>query len=168
MKALTPQLSAPQVCNAAEVSLLISTELLNIPSPGTLLPFHDARFCTVQFGHRRRRRTALRSHSATRSRASSGTQRAVRGSRFARTLPDRLGRIEFTLVTDCSFVSGCSPPFLLKTQLPSTTRLYRMPRSGLSPDNSIAFTGARAGDVSPLSLEASACGIKYVLSCRIT
>jgi len=49
MKALTPQLSAPQVCDAAEVSLFISIELLNIPPPGTLLPFHDARFNTLQF-----------------------------------------------------------------------------------------------------------------------
>ena len=59
--------------------------------------------------------------TAARSWASSGTLCEVRGSRVARSLPDRLGRIEFTCVTDCSFVSGCSPPFLLKTQLPSTT-----------------------------------------------
>ena len=49
MKALNPQLSASQVCGTAEVSLLISIELLNIPPPGTLLPFHDARFNTLQF-----------------------------------------------------------------------------------------------------------------------
>ena len=29
---------------------------------------------------------------------------------IARSLPDRLGRIEFTYVTDWSFVSCCSPP----------------------------------------------------------
>ena len=121
MKALNPQLSASQVCGTVEVSLFISIELLNFPSPGTLLPFHDARFNMLRSDHRRRRRTALRSHSATRSRVSSGTCRAVRGSRIARTLPDRLGRIEFIGITDCSFVSGCSPPFLLKTQLPLTT-----------------------------------------------
>ena len=49
MKALNPQLSASQVCGTAEVSLLISIELLNIPPPGTLLPFHDARFNTLPF-----------------------------------------------------------------------------------------------------------------------
>ena len=59
--------------------------------------------------------------SATRSRAASGSWCEVRGSRFARTLPDRLGRIAFTCVTDCSFASSCFPPFLLKTQLPSAT-----------------------------------------------
>lgn len=35
--------------HAAEVSLLISIELPNIPSPTTLLPFHDARFNTLPF-----------------------------------------------------------------------------------------------------------------------
>lgn len=35
--------------HAAEVSLLISIELLSIPSPTTLLPFHDARFNTLPF-----------------------------------------------------------------------------------------------------------------------
>jgi hypothetical protein len=49
MKALTPQLSATQVCGTAEVSLLISIELLNIPPPDTLLPFRDARFNTLRF-----------------------------------------------------------------------------------------------------------------------
>ena len=49
MKALNPQLSASQVCGTVEVSLFISIELLNIPPPGTLLPFHDARFNTLQF-----------------------------------------------------------------------------------------------------------------------
>jgi len=62
MKALNPQLSASQVCGTAEVSLFISIELLNIPSPGTLLPFHNARFNMLRSDHRRRRRTALRSH----------------------------------------------------------------------------------------------------------
>jgi len=47
MKALTPQRSASQVCGAAEVSLLISIELPNIPSPTTLLPFHSPQFDTL-------------------------------------------------------------------------------------------------------------------------
>ena len=49
MKALTPQRSASQVRGTAEVSLLISIELPNIPSPTTLLPFRDARFRTLHF-----------------------------------------------------------------------------------------------------------------------
>ena len=48
-------------------------------------------------------------------------RRAIEGSDIARSLPDRLGRIEFTCVTDGSFVSGCSPPFLMETQLPLST-----------------------------------------------
>jgi hypothetical protein len=47
MKALTPQPNASQVCGTAEVSLLISIELPNIPSPTTLLPFRHARFNTL-------------------------------------------------------------------------------------------------------------------------
>ena len=107
--------------HAAEVSLLISIELPNIPSLTTLLPFRSPRFNTLPFHspceppHRPAESTAARNW------ASSGTLREVRGSRFTRTLPDRLGQIEFAFATDCSFVYGCSPPFLLKTQLPSTT-----------------------------------------------
>ena len=48
-------------------------------------------------------------------------RRAVKRSDTPRSLPDRLGRIEFTCVTDGSFVSGCSPPFLMETQLPLST-----------------------------------------------
>jgi len=47
MKALTPQLSASQVCGTAEVSLLISIELPNIPFPTTLLPFRSPQFDTL-------------------------------------------------------------------------------------------------------------------------
>ena len=47
MKALTPQPSASVACGAAEVSLLIAIELLDIPSPGTLLPFRSPRFETL-------------------------------------------------------------------------------------------------------------------------
>ena len=46
-EALTPQLSASQVCGTAEVSLLISIELPNIPSPTTLLPFRSPQFDTL-------------------------------------------------------------------------------------------------------------------------
>ena len=47
MKALNPQLSTSQVCGTAEVSLLISIELPNIPSPTTLLPFRSPQFDTL-------------------------------------------------------------------------------------------------------------------------
>jgi hypothetical protein len=46
-KALNSQLSASQVCGAAETSLLISVELPNIPSPTTLLPFRSPQFDTL-------------------------------------------------------------------------------------------------------------------------
>ena len=57
---------------------------------------------------------------ADRSGPSEG-RRAVKGSDTPRSFPDRLGRIEFTCVTDGSFFSGCSPPFLAETQLPLST-----------------------------------------------
>jgi len=119
MKALTPQLSASQVCGTAEVSLLISIELPNIPSPTTLLPFHRNRFVTLpEFAHRCDLPHRPPGVLPADLRSSLGRLRAVKGSCFTRTLPDRLGRIEFTYVTDCSFTSGCSPPFLMETQLP--------------------------------------------------
>ena len=43
-------------------------------------------------------------------------RRTVRGSIIPRSLPDRLGRIEFANATDWSFTSGCSPPSLTETQ----------------------------------------------------
>jgi hypothetical protein len=61
------------------------------------------------------------------SRSSTGRLCGFRGSRDARTLPDRLGRIEFTCVTDCSFSSGCSPPSLTGTQLPIGYRAVTLP-----------------------------------------
>jgi len=47
MKALTPQPDASQVCGTAEVSLLISIEFQDIPSPTTLLPFRSPQFDTL-------------------------------------------------------------------------------------------------------------------------
>ena len=108
--------------HAAEVSLLISIELPNIPSLTTLLPFRSPRFNTLRF------QFTVRVASPTcgacpppgvgprlgRS-VRSGVRRSLGRS------PTGLARIEFAFATDCSFVSGCSPPFLLKTQLPSTT-----------------------------------------------
>jgi len=42
-------------------------------------------------------------------------------SPFASRLAKVTGRIEFTCVADDSFASGCSPPRLAATQLPSAT-----------------------------------------------
>ena len=121
MKALNPQLSASQVCALLRPPCL---SRLNFQAFRLQPPYcHFARLGLTRYRfqspceppHRPTESTAARSW------ASSGTLREVRGSRVTRTLPDRLGRIEFTCVTDCSFVSGCSPHFLLKTQLPSTT-----------------------------------------------
>ena len=127
MKALNPQLSASQVCGTVEVSLFISIELLNIPSPGTLLPFHDARFNTLQFSS-----PSSSPHRPAESfrRPESGLVWDVPcGQRFAhcshaprQAWPNHCVLQEKGIgITDCSFVSGCSPPFLLKTQLPLTT-----------------------------------------------
>ena len=45
----------------------------------------------------------------------------VRASPFPSRLAARSGRIEFTFVTGWSFTSGCFPPPLARTQLPSVT-----------------------------------------------
>ena len=102
-----------------QTSLLNSIELPNIPSPTTLLPFRQPRFVTLPSSrHRAGCRTDRRGTLGRAGTLIVGPWRAVKGSCIARTLPDRLGRIEFTYVTDCSFTSGCSPPFLTETQLP--------------------------------------------------
>ncbi len=99
-----------------QISLLISLDLPTPPSPTTALPFRHGRFGTLLH----RRDLPRLSPRADRSGRRDG-RRAVKGSDIARSLPDRLGRIEFTCVTDGSFVSGCSPPFLTETQLPLST-----------------------------------------------
>jgi hypothetical protein len=107
--------------HAAEASLLISIELLNIPSLTTLLPFRSPRFNTLRFRHRASR---LLIPAVAFPPPGVGPHRGfleVRGSPDTRRLPDRLGQIEFAFATDCSFDSSYSPPFLLKTQLLSTT-----------------------------------------------
>lgn len=75
-----------------------------------------------------------------------GTWCAVRGSRLASALPDRLGRIEFTYaVTDYSFTSGCCST--LSHDSAVTTFGYRpvtITWTGLSPAYPNAFTGALA------------------------
>jgi len=72
--------------------------------------------------------------------------REVVGVTWASPLTSRLakatGRIEFTCVTDESFASGCSPPRLATTQLPSATRSQTSSRRGLAPRLFSTFTGA--------------------------
>jgi len=77
------------------------------------------------------------------------------GFRFwASPFPSRLanasGRIVFNMVLfmDWQFVSGCSPPRLSTTQLPSTTDSQCSVRWGLSPHCWCALSGA-LGRVSP-------------------
>src|SRR6185436_2001374 len=67
-----------------------------------------------------------------------------------RRLAKATGRIEFTCVTDESFASGCSPPRLAATQLPSATRGQTSSRRGLAPRLFSTFTGARVRRSSPL------------------
>ena len=96
-----------------QLSLLISFELLTIPPPTTASPFRHDRFDTLL--HRR----GLPRLSPGETQWVEGFARhAVKGSHIPRRFPDRLGRIEFTCVTDWSFSSGCSPPSLTGTQLP--------------------------------------------------
>ena len=101
---------------ARQISLLISFDLPTIPSPTTALPFRHGRFSTLLH----RRDLPCLSPGQT-SPVGGIRRRTVKGSDTVRSLPDRLGRIEFTCVTDWSFVSGCSPPFLTETQLPLST-----------------------------------------------
>jgi len=86
MKALTPQLSASQVCGTAEVSLLISIEFPNIPSPTTLLPFRSPRFATLPASVHRasrftnRRLTSLLNRQTMRSSVGQSMKSEVRES----------------------------------------------------------------------------------------
>ena len=111
-----------------QISLLIAFELLTRPTFGRC-PISNHRIAISS-------RSLYHVTSAPRLAASipradrSGRRdrrRAVKGSDITRSLPDRLGRdhrsggARFTYVTDWSFVSGCSPPFLTETQLPLST-----------------------------------------------
>lgn len=99
-----------------QISLLISFDIQTIPSSTTLVPFRHDRFSYV---------TSPSQPSASippgRPYGQWDRRRANRGSPFRGWLPDRLGRIRFTFVTDWSFVSGCSPPCVATTQLPLLT-----------------------------------------------
>jgi hypothetical protein len=64
---------------------------------------------------------------------------------FLRRLANASGRIEFIifLIMDWLFASGCSPPHLSMTQLPSATDSQCSVRRGLSPRCWCALSGAR-------------------------
>jgi hypothetical protein len=64
-----------------------------------------------------------------------------------RVFANASGRIEFIifLIMDWSFASGCSPPRLSTTQLPSATDSQCSVRRGLSPRCWCALSGARGG-----------------------
>ena len=66
--------------------------------------------------------------------------------RFASRLANASGRIEFIifLIMDWLFASGCSPPRLSTTQLPSATDSQCSVRRGLSPRCWCALSGALA------------------------
>ncbi|MDO9528028.1 MAG: hypothetical protein Q7J27_02590, partial [Syntrophales bacterium] len=49
--------------------------------------------------------------------------------------------------TDCMFASGCSPPRLTATQLPSATGIGHNPGGGLSPPKSRLLPGALIPDL---------------------
>jgi hypothetical protein len=64
---------------------------------------------------------------------------------FPRRLANASGRIEFIifLIMDWLFASGCSPPRLSATQLPSATDSQCSARRGLPPRRWCALSGAR-------------------------
>ena len=69
-----------------------------------------------------------------------------------RGLVEVKSRIEFTGVADESFPSGCSPPRLAATQLPSGTRSQASSRRGLPPRKLLHHhRRTECGDVTPLS-----------------
>ena len=96
-----------------QFSLLNSFELLTIPPLTTPIPFRCDRFVTLL---QRRSLPRLSPGQTCFSRRDYPSR--DEGSEIPRILPDRLGQIEFAYATDWSFTSGCSPPFLTKTQLP--------------------------------------------------
>src|ERR1700733_6638900 len=68
---------------------------------------------------------------------------AIQASPVTRRLAKAAGRIEFAYATDEDFTSGCSPPPLTRTQLPSVTGPPDEAGQGLSPCETIALEGAR-------------------------
>jgi hypothetical protein len=110
---LTGILPRPCVLDHQQFSLLITSDLLTIPPPTTFSPFRHDRFDTLLH---RRGLPRLSPRADLKGRGE--CRRAVKDSLSPRRLSDRLGRIEFTCVTDWSFSSGCSQPSLTGTQLP--------------------------------------------------
>jgi len=53
----------------------------------------------------------------------------------------RLNRVRHP--TDCEFASGCSPPRLMATQLPSATGSRHLPEGDFHPSDRACFPGAQ-------------------------
>jgi len=98
-----------------QISLLNSFDLPTIPPPTTASPFRYDRFVTLL--HRR----SLPRLPPRRTVRSRGMPSRGQGFAFSQQAPRQAWpkRVRFT--TDWSFVSGCSPPFLVETQLPLST-----------------------------------------------
>jgi len=75
----------------------------------------------------------------------SGSASVLGFTSLPRVFANASGRIEFIifLIMDWSFASGCSPPRLSTTQLPSATDSQCSVRRGLSPRCWCALSGAR-------------------------
>ena len=91
MEALTSRLSFKGLL-LAEVSLLISIELPNIPSPTTALPFRLPQFFTLP-----NFLTVQAVRTLGQTSVIFGSMRGIRSSPFTSRLLDRFGRIEFTI-----------------------------------------------------------------------
>jgi len=110
-------------------SLLTSFNLPSIPSPTTAYPFLCFGISVLLHP-----KQILYVYPAGKSKGLQDGRRVEEGSKNSRTLPDRLGRIEFACATDWNFSSGCSPHFLADHAV--TTVGYwavTLPRPGLSP-----------------------------------
>jgi hypothetical protein len=101
---------------ARQTSLLTMLDLPTIPSPATSLPFRHGRFLTLLH----RRDLPRLSHGQT-QRIEGFAVAWSRVRAFLGASPTGLAESSSHRVTDWSFVSGCSPPFLTETQLPLST-----------------------------------------------
>jgi hypothetical protein len=79
----------------------------------------------------------------------SGSASVLGFTSLPRVFANASGRIEFIifLIMDWSFASGCSPPRLSTTQLPSATDSQCSVRWGLPPHCWCALSGARGPDL---------------------
>src|SRR6266481_4524245 len=111
----------------------MSLQLLTILSPPT--PMHPCPTLTV----------LAAGQVAELPRSLSGSASVLGFTSLPRVFANASGRIEFIifLIMDWSFASGCSPPRLSTTQLPSATDSQCSVRWGLPPHRWCALSGAR-------------------------